>query len=1106
MMSKEQICEVCNAPIPDGHASRACPQCGAVIGGARLDGSNQQIVTSQEARLEATASLPTAPRTNDQADASDIGFAIPGYDLLREINRGGQGVVYQALQLSTKRKVAIKVLLEGHFASRASRKRFEREIELVASLKHPNIIAVFDSGVAPDGHPYYVMDYVRGLPITQYVRGQQLVLDDALRLFALVAGAVSHAHHKGIIHRDLKPSNILIDADGAPRILDFGLAKTLTSTDESVFSLTGQVVGTLPYMSPEQTAGNPDAIDTRTDVYSLGVILYEMLTGRSPYPVSGTLAEIIRNITETEPVPLARAWSADQGIRASVARSNKCPLNAELQTIADKALAKSRERRYQSAGELARDINNYLTGAPLDAKRDSALYLLSKALKRNRVPVAIATAFAVLIVGSLIALSILYSQQGQLLAQVKNEQRVAEAAESDARAKAIAAETAANEEARARQAADLQQRLTKLALARADVELKDFPAARKILVETAVPPDLADDWRWTAWSYLHSSREIVRKDLVPWFPADERAMLARGEYRGDRILLDLEHQRVIVQAFAASHPNGDFFAIDLADGQIRPVEISSRRPLHFPGIQVDDASKLPSVSAGPLALDDSTFLGIDKDKNAVVITRSGKPATIPPFTQEPSACASSHDGKIVAIGFRTGRIDGFSVGTSLTGTPTLDTIFSIPGYRESIASLAFSPDGRQIHAISDGMIYRAWLREPTPDLARLQGHSNTVRHIAFSPDGRLVATGGYDGHVKVFAVKSHALINDIAAHLPSSPNFGTLTFFPDSRHLLTSGSDSMNRIWDLSSADLARPPDQARGPITGILTDLVNLTRSQPAAPTLNSPLSEFPVGHTSRGQLSRDGATLFTTNGFAFLDNTKPHLEQWNLSDPTNPRKVADFGTTPSIYMAYNLRYIDGQRRLLTVNSALRGGDEHLACQIYDTSTTPPTPGIILDDGPVDHRDLDISPDGSLLALSTWQGTVSLWDWRQQKRLAVLDVNPGRTSASIVSSVHFHPRLPLLATACHDSRVNLFSTQTFRKLATIDVDPERKLAFGAYGPLKEAVFSPDGKTLAIGAGNDLWLVDLTLYDAQIAELTKERDALATNARGESHESDGRAH
>ena len=181
--------------------------------------------------------------------------------------------------------------------------------------------------------------------------------------------------------------------------------------------------------------------------------------------------------------------------------------------------------------------------------------------------------------------------------------------------------------------------------------------------------------------------------------------------------------------------------------------------------------------------------------------------------------------------------------------------------------------------------------------------------------------------------------------------------------------------------------------------------------------------------------------------------------------------------------------RRLLIVNSTVdNGGDVHQACQIFDTSTTPPTPGPILDDGDFDHRDLDVSPDGSLLALSTWEGTVSLWDWQREKRLATLTVNPGRSESSIVSSVRFHPTLPILVTACHDARVTLFSTETDRKLATLDTDAERQRTFGPHGPLKEAVFSPDGKTLAIGAANDLWLVDLSFFDVQIQDLIHERD------------------
>jgi serine/threonine protein kinase len=240
---------------------------------------------------------------------------IEGYEVLRPLKQGGQGIVYLAVQRSTKRKVAIKVLLAGAFASKSARRRFEREIELVAGFKHPNVIAVFDSGTTPDRHAYCVMDYVRGLPLTHYVREHGLGLKQVLALFATTCEAVNHAHQRGVIHRDLKPSNILVDVDGNARVLDFGLAKTLSEPAESGVSVTGSIHGTYPYMSPEQTRGNPDEMDTRTDVYSLGVILYEALTGRFPYPVDGTIAEVVRHIGETPPTPPAQAWTAHMGVR-----------------------------------------------------------------------------------------------------------------------------------------------------------------------------------------------------------------------------------------------------------------------------------------------------------------------------------------------------------------------------------------------------------------------------------------------------------------------------------------------------------------------------------------------------------------------------------------------------------------------------------------------------------------------------------------------------------------------------------------------------------------------------------------------------------------------
>jgi serine/threonine protein kinase len=349
------------------------------------------------------------------------GDTFAGYDIIRELSRGGQAAVYQTIQKSTKRKVAVKIPLEGVFASKSVRRRFEREIELVAQLKHPNIISIFDSGQTPDGRPFYVMDYVRGLPLHRYVRERKPTLEETLKLFATVCEAVQYAHQRAIIHRDLKPSNILVDSAGSPKILDFGLAKWIAEPVTTLVSVTRSMVGTLPYMSPEQTRGNPDEIDTRTDVYSLGVVLYEALTGKYPYPVAGEMGDVLRNIAEAPPTPPSRNWSIDSGVtkRASKRlRAGQCPIDGDVETIALRALAKDPARRYQSAGELARDVHHYLAGAPIDAKRDSSWYLLRMALRRYRGLAATAGLFLVLGIAFGIGMARMYVKTtGELVRQ-----------------------------------------------------------------------------------------------------------------------------------------------------------------------------------------------------------------------------------------------------------------------------------------------------------------------------------------------------------------------------------------------------------------------------------------------------------------------------------------------------------------------------------------------------------------------------------------------------------------------------------------------------------------------------------------------------------------
>ncbi|HWM29084.1 MAG TPA: protein kinase [Woeseiaceae bacterium] len=314
---------------------------------------------------------------------------IDGYDIHRMIGRGGMGVVYKATQISTKRQIALKVLLEGPLATEQSRKRFEREIEVAAQLRHSNIIPIYDSGKC-DGRMFYAMAYVRGLSLSDHLAAKRSSTEEKLYLFVKICQAVRHAHQRGVMHRDLKPSNVLVDTEGEPHILDFGLAK-LSALSDMTTSVSAQIVGTPAYMSPEQAAGDPAGIDTRTDIYSLGVVLYEMLTGRMPYDTTLGMAKLLDRIANVEPDPPNQV---DRKI------------SGELSAIVMKALEKNKERRYQSLDTFQSDVEKFLKGEPISVKPATAMYLLSKTLWRHRVTVG--SGGALLLIALFVALVVNY--------------------------------------------------------------------------------------------------------------------------------------------------------------------------------------------------------------------------------------------------------------------------------------------------------------------------------------------------------------------------------------------------------------------------------------------------------------------------------------------------------------------------------------------------------------------------------------------------------------------------------------------------------------------------------------------------------------------------
>ncbi|MCG8648957.1 MAG: serine/threonine-protein kinase, partial [Pirellulales bacterium] len=345
---------------------------------------------------------------------------IDRYKLLEQIGEGGFGVVYMAEQQEPiRRRVALKIIKLG-MDTKQIVARFEAERQALAMMDHENIASVYDAGATETGRPYFVMELVRGVPITEYCDGNRLNTADRLRLFVSVCKAVQHAHQKGIIHRDLKPSNVMVTLRGGtpvPKVIDFGIAKAtqLRLTDKTIFTRYGQFIGTPCYMSPEQVEMSELDVDTRSDVYSLGVLLYELLTGSTPVEQQrlkhASYSEIQRIICEQEPArPSARLSRSGAALATISTQRNTQPkkltelMRGELDWIVMKALEKDRTRRYDTANGLAADVSRYLNNEPVEASPTSATYKLRKFAGRHRKWIAAASAFALLLVaGSIVS-------------------------------------------------------------------------------------------------------------------------------------------------------------------------------------------------------------------------------------------------------------------------------------------------------------------------------------------------------------------------------------------------------------------------------------------------------------------------------------------------------------------------------------------------------------------------------------------------------------------------------------------------------------------------------------------------------------------------------
>jgi eukaryotic-like serine/threonine-protein kinase len=984
------------------------------------------------AALVATVDEPVFERT---------GAVIGPYKLMEEIGSGGFGVVFVAEQQQpVRRKVALKVIKPG-MDTREVIARFEAERQALALMDHPNIARVFDGGATPSGRPYFVMELVRGVSITHFCDEHHQSLRERLSLFISVCQAVQHAHQKGIIHRDLKPSNIMVslhDATPVVKVIDFGVAKAIGQqlTEKTLYTRFTQMIGTPVYMSPEQAGMSGLDIDTRTDIYALGVLLYELLTGTTPFDKDRLRTaeyEEIRRIIREEDPPRPSTRFSTLGQDASTISANRKSdaqhlsqlVRGELDWIVMKALEKDRNRRYETASAFAADVERYLNDEPVQACPPSAWYRFGKFARRNKgflfTGGTIAAAL-VLAVASLVgAVSVLAASN----AQTKEKQKQTK--------EALDREKTANDRLSA--ALEREQRmlyLKRIALAESELALNNLGRVEEML--DACPVKL----RGWEWRYLRRGQgPFTFKGHRDWvfgvaFSPDGKHVASAssqlpnkmGEIKiweratGKEVHTLLGH---LGPAFAvAFHPGGKQLASAGWDNTVRIWDHESGKQIQS---LTDHREYVTAVAYSP----DGKLLASAGGDNAIILWDADtlqKLRTLQGRTRAGYHLAFSPDSKRLARG----------EAITLWDVTSGQQIYAIPNSSELFEKVIFSRDGRTLVSCDFAGTVMFWDADTGKYRFSFHGHPGLVG-IALTPDGRRLATGGFERPVQIWDLetKQEALV--LRGHTEMIHN---LAFSPDGEQLASASMDGTVKIWDASAAPTKSEAETLtlRGFPVAVMAVAFHPDNKRLAAAsfetvhvwdaTTGAALTTLP-GHTGiAGSVvfSRDGGTLAAAT-FSGL------IKIWDIETGKEGRTFR--GSAGMVALSP-----DGER----VATVVGAGNIHVWNTATGKEELPPFPG---HSSPV--QGIVYSPDGQKLATAAWDKTAIIWDATSGKKLHRLERH-----THVLMHAAFSADGKRVATASLDKTAKIWDALTGKELLTLHGHEDRVMG---------VAFSPDGKLVA---------------------------------------------